>query len=49
MNKYYVEFLDTEGDVNNLWVYGNSVKDAEFKVRSQYWNFDKLINCYETV
>ena len=49
MNKYYIEFLDTEGDINNLWIYANSIEDAKFKVISQYWNFYKLITCYETV
>jgi hypothetical protein len=49
MNKYYIEFLDTEGDINNLWIYANSIEEAKFKVISQYWNFHKLITCYETV
>ena len=49
MSKYLVRYSDFGGGTAVVWVDASSSEDAEFKVRNQYFDFNKLIECYEDV
>lgn len=44
MKKYYVDYMDKEGDLSHVWVNASSKRDAESQVRSEYWDVDEIIS-----
>ncbi len=41
--KYYIDYTDKSGDLCHVWVYAQSESEAEYKVRSEYWDIREII------
>ena len=44
--RYYVDYMDKEGDLSHVWVNADSKQDAESKVKREYWDIDEIISIH---
>ena len=47
MKKYYIDYMDKEGDLSHVWVNADSKQDAEAKAKREYWNIDEIISIHK--
>ena len=47
MNKYIVKYTDKSGDLCSIWVAADSIEEAKYQARREYWDVDTIISCYE--
>ena len=45
--KYYVDYIDKEGDLCHVWVDADSKEDAEYQAKREYWNIDEIISIHK--
>ena len=46
MKKYYVSYLDKDDDVCTVWTMAESEQEAIEKVKDEYWDVQRVIDCY---
>lgn len=47
MKKWIVCYADKSGDTSKVWTEAYSKEDAINDVKSEYWDIDEIIYCYE--
>jgi Uri superfamily endonuclease len=45
--KWYIDYLDSEGDLNHIWVEALCKEEAEQVALSEYWNIDTIIDIHK--
>lgn len=45
--RYYVDYMDKEGDLSHVWVNADSKQDAEAKAKREYWDIDEIISIHK--
>lgn len=45
--KYYIDYIDKEGDLCHVWVNAASKDDAVCQVEREYWDIDEIIGVHK--
>lgn len=48
MKKYYVAYLDKDGDVDTVWTFAESEQEAIENIKDEYWDVERVVDCYES-
>lgn len=43
MKRFYIDYEDKSGDLSHVWVMANTAKEAEEKVKEEYWDISRII------
>lgn len=46
MKKFYIDYIDTDGDLTHVWVMARDKDDAKEVVEHEYWNIDYIVKIY---
>ena len=47
MKKYYVSYLDQDGDVSTVWTTAESEQEAIENIKDEYWDVQLIIDCFQ--
>lgn len=45
--KFYIDYLDSDGDLCHVWVDAFDKNEAEEIAKREYWDIDSIINVYQ--
>ena len=46
MKKYYVSYLDQDGDVSTVWNISESEQETIENIKDEYWDVQLIIDCF---
>lgn len=44
MNRYYIDYIDNDGDHCQVWIDASSKDDAISQVKREYWDIQEIIS-----
>ena len=45
--KWTIDYLDSEGDLNHIWVEADCKEEAEQAALREYWDIDTIIDIHK--
>lgn len=45
--KFYVDYLDMNGDLSHVWTIADSKEEAISHVKHDYWDISEIINVHK--
>lgn len=43
---YYIDYIDSSGDVSHVWVNASSKEEAKKEAKREYHDIKEIIRCY---